>query len=126
MLARREEWMKRGKCRGLDPDLFVPGRGQSPDPALAVCNGEFGDDDKVCPVKRECAAYRAEANCMGVWGGEFFTTRDWLSQERELAELAAELAPVIVLADMRPKIVTKAYPATERYIADVLTFVREA
>ena len=94
--VRPEPWTARSKCHGLDPDLFVPDRGQSPDPAIAVCNGT--DDGKPCPVRRECAEYRVTYNCMGVWGGEFFSTKDWLSQERELA-------PVILLSDARPRLV---------------------
>lgn len=55
-------WMGRAACRGVDPDLFFVGRGESTDPAKAVC--------ATCPVTVECAAYAAKlGQKKGVWGG---------------------------------------------------------
>lgn len=48
-------------CRGMDPDLFFPERGESAAEAKAVCAG--------CSVRAECLAYGIELNGQGVWGG---------------------------------------------------------
>lgn len=117
MIVQKEPWMRKGKCRDLDPNLFVPDRGQSPDPAMAVCNGTMFETDRPCSVKKECAQYRIDHDCMGVWGGEFFSTKDWLSQQRELA-------PVISLEDARPKLAFRDEEVIA-FVADVLR-VREA
>lgn len=59
---QRPDWFDRAACRGLDPDLFFPERGQPTRPAKRVC--------ERCPVRVECLDY-AQANFekFGVWGG---------------------------------------------------------
>ena len=49
-------------CRGADPDLFFPERGESAEPARQVC--------AQCPVREPCLDY-AIANTIvhGIWGG---------------------------------------------------------
>ncbi len=141
MICEREPWTARAACRGLDPDLFVPGRGQPAEPALAVCNGwnEEIDPDILaaiekagaktflgrqgpCPVRRECAAHRVLTNSMGVWGGRFFSSEDWLSEQKAV-ERQEQVAQVIILKpirDGRPRPIDA--PATEGImaVADVL------
>jgi WhiB family transcriptional regulator, redox-sensing transcriptional regulator len=64
MLSERPEWMDRANCRGLDPALFFPGRGdhQGQREALKVCGG--------CEVRGECLEHALEeSEHQGVWGG---------------------------------------------------------
>lgn len=55
-------WQELGKCRGLDPDLFFPGRGEVTEDAKAVCAG--------CPVREPCLQYALDGGeQFGIWGG---------------------------------------------------------
>lgn len=57
-----EEWMAEGLCRGIDPELFFPDRGESAQPAKDVCSR--------CSVTQECLDYSLRWNIKhGVWGG---------------------------------------------------------
>ena len=102
-----QPWMFRSRCYGVDPNLFIPSRGQSIEPALAVCNGGSFEDRRskevmtfqgACPVKTECRQYQAQKNEMGVWGGEFFPSKDW-----QAVDEATEVAVVVQLQDARPR-----------------------
>lgn len=55
-------WQQRAACRGMDPELFFPGRGESTREAKAAC--------AQCPVRDEClsAAYGGSER-FGIWGG---------------------------------------------------------
>jgi WhiB family redox-sensing transcriptional regulator len=61
--ARREAWawMADAACRGMDPALFFPERGEDTRPALNAC--------AVCPVTAECLAYATAHAWSGIWGG---------------------------------------------------------
>lgn len=60
--ARRPAWMRRGACRGADPDIFFPSRGARSDAARTYCD--------TCPVARECRSYAvADPYTLGWWGG---------------------------------------------------------
>jgi WhiB family redox-sensing transcriptional regulator len=60
--ASRPAWQQRGACRGADPNLFFPERGESVKEAKAVCTG--------CPVREECLEYALENHeVLGIWGG---------------------------------------------------------
>ena len=62
--TRRPEWFDRARCRGLDPDLFHPSRGEDTVArhARAVC--------AVCPVCAECLEYALDnGEHWGIWGG---------------------------------------------------------
>jgi WhiB family transcriptional regulator, redox-sensing transcriptional regulator len=58
-------WMSNAKCRGVDVDIFFPGRGDNVarEEAKAFCQG--------CPVIGECYRYAMAASPLpvGVWGG---------------------------------------------------------
>lgn len=57
------EWQERGLCRQVDPDLFYPERGYSPEDAKAIC--------RRCDVRAECLRYALDRNEQhGVWGGK--------------------------------------------------------
>jgi WhiB family redox-sensing transcriptional regulator len=61
-LVPTSSWAARAACRGLDPELFFPARGQAAGQAKAVC--------AVCPVTAECAEYAAIVHQnKGIWGG---------------------------------------------------------
>lgn len=55
-------WRQAASCRGVDPELFYPGRGVNPEPARALC--------RQCPVRAQClAAALARNEKFGTWGG---------------------------------------------------------
>lgn len=57
-------WMTHAACRGMDPNLFMPARGdwQAVAAAKAVCHG--------CPVIQQCLTHALDTNEKhGVWGG---------------------------------------------------------
>lgn len=55
-------WFAQAACRGLDPDLFFPERGESVRQAKAVCAS--------CPVAAECLATALNnGEKHGIWGG---------------------------------------------------------
>jgi WhiB family redox-sensing transcriptional regulator len=59
------EWIGRAACRGLDPDLFFPKKGESAEPAKATCATCPGD------VVEACFAYSVRFGIHeGVWGGQ--------------------------------------------------------
>ena len=61
-VATRPAWHQHGACRGADPNLFFPERGDSVKEAKAVC--------PRCPVRAECLEYALENHeSMGIWGG---------------------------------------------------------
>lgn len=63
MFGERPLWQQQGACRGLDPNMFFPGQGESTLEAKQVCWG--------CPVRTECLAYAQENHeAFGIWGGE--------------------------------------------------------
>ena len=78
MLSSREPWMVRAACRGLDPDLFFPVRGEDLRAAKAVC--------ATCDVRDECLDYalRTHETC-GVWGGTSERQRRRLRHRQRVA-----------------------------------------
>jgi len=65
---REREWIKDAACRGMDPNIFFPERGDTSTVTLAksVCNG--------CPVTQQCREY-GEMERHGFWGGVSVRTR---------------------------------------------------
>ncbi len=56
------EWMARGKCKEVAPDVFFPSDGMGVIVAQRVCAD--------CPVSNECLEYALENHIdHGVWGG---------------------------------------------------------
>jgi WhiB family redox-sensing transcriptional regulator len=62
-LVRRPAWHHQAACRGADPELFFPERGQSQKAALSYC--------ERCPVRSKCLSSALEPGLLssGVWGG---------------------------------------------------------
>lgn len=72
-----QEWRESAACRGADPELFFPGRGNSLAPAKAVC--------RECPVRPECLEYAlANGERQGVWGGTSERERRRIQRRRPL------------------------------------------
>lgn len=85
------EWLADAACRGLDPELFFPSRGQDTSQALAVC--------RACPVRFECleaALDRGEK--FGIWGGMSERQRRRLRRTRHAAR-QPEPPPKVVNID---------------------------
>jgi WhiB family redox-sensing transcriptional regulator len=60
--AQAGEWLARAACRGMDPELFFPDRGESTEQAKAVC--------AACPVRAECLDHAlTNVERFGIWGG---------------------------------------------------------
>lgn len=58
----RPDWMDRASCRGLDPNIFFPNRGELTAQIKAICHG--------CSVRAECLAYALNGGeHVGIWGG---------------------------------------------------------
>lgn len=76
-------FMDLGSCRGMDPDVFFPDRGESLAPAKAVC--------AECIVRDECLEYALDhGERFGVWGGTSERERRKLRRARR--EAAAKVA----------------------------------
>jgi len=74
----RPAWHQHGACRGADPNLFFPERGESVKEAKAVC--------ARCPVRAECLDYAMENHeVVGIWGGLSARERRQLSRTRREA-----------------------------------------
>ena len=65
---REREWIKDAACRGMDPNIFFPERGDNGTVKLAksICNG--------CSVTKQCREY-GEMERHGFWGGASVRTR---------------------------------------------------
>ncbi|MGA0895463.1 MAG: WhiB family transcriptional regulator [Ilumatobacteraceae bacterium] len=75
-------WVPRANCRGMDPDLFHPERGDNGTNianAKAVCQG--------CEVRSECLEFAiAHREKIGIWGGTTPKERRAIISERGLPE----------------------------------------
>jgi WhiB family transcriptional regulator, redox-sensing transcriptional regulator len=61
-LSDNHAWMARAACRGTNPDLFFPARGESTVEAKSICGG--------CAVRVQCAALAVTNHeRFGIWGG---------------------------------------------------------
>jgi WhiB family transcriptional regulator, redox-sensing transcriptional regulator len=86
-------WRDDAACTDVDPELFYPEVGESPDPALATCAG--------CPVRTICLElaltnYEGE----GIWGGTTPFQRRRIRERRR--KRAAQLAQQATTADGVP------------------------
>lgn len=71
-------FMDLGSCRGVDPDVFFPDRGESLSPAQAIC--------AECIVSDECLEYAlANGERFGVWGGTSERERRRIRRARRIA-----------------------------------------
>jgi len=76
-VAGRGAWEAEANCLGLDPELFFPEAGASPEPAKTVCRG--------CVVREQCLELAlAERLAYGVWGGLTAAERERLARRPRL------------------------------------------
>lgn len=72
-----KDWRQRADCRGADPDIFFPEKGQgrnSSARAKAICRN--------CPVLQRCLKEALNSNeRFGVWGGMSTRERDKYARE---------------------------------------------
>ncbi len=62
MIFHHADWMQFAECRGIDPELFHPLRGEASEHIKAIC--------KDCPVIIQCREMAlADHTLQGVWGG---------------------------------------------------------
>lgn len=74
---RADDWMTAAHCRGVDPELFFPHKGESSAAAKEVCFG--------CPVRQECYDHAlANGEHFGVWGGLTEMERKAIRRSRRL------------------------------------------
>lgn len=74
-------WQSFGLCRGVNPDLFFPERGESTREAKEVCRG--------CPVREECLEYAlAGGEKFGIWGGLSERERRRIRRQRAIVRRA--------------------------------------
>jgi WhiB family transcriptional regulator, redox-sensing transcriptional regulator len=70
-------FMAFGACRGSDPDLFFPDRGESLEPAKRICS--------QCVVRDECLEHAlANGERFGVWGGTSERERRRIRRQRRV------------------------------------------
>jgi WhiB family transcriptional regulator, redox-sensing transcriptional regulator len=95
-LLRDRVWLESGSCRGLDPDVFFPERGQDERPAKRVC--------RTCPVRQWCLTYALDAGeKFGVWGGTSERQRRLMRAARRTGSSPAPDAGVqLVLITVQP------------------------
>lgn len=75
-------WQAHGNCRGVDPNLFFPERGESTRDAKAVCAG--------CAVRDECLEHAlSRPEKFGIWGGLSERERRRIRRARRLARQTA-------------------------------------
>jgi WhiB family redox-sensing transcriptional regulator len=67
------DWRARGRCVGVDPNIFFIERGESSESAKTLC--------AECPVRTECLHFALSTNQMhGIWGGKSERQRRVLRQ----------------------------------------------
>ena len=93
-LAKRPAWHARAAYRGLGPEIFYPGLGESVNPAMAIC--------VLCPVHPECLRYGLVHSLqLGIWGGTSGRTRRSIaSKARQALE---DLEPITNPGDLHPR-----------------------
>lgn len=84
-IAEDYHWQALANCRGVDPALLFPERGESTREAKAMCRG--------CVVRAECLEYALEhGEKFGIWGGMSERERRRMRRERNLARQQAGVA----------------------------------
>ena len=77
-LPERVRWMERAACKGLDPEMFFPEKGQAYSVAREAC--------ARCEVAAECLEHAlATGEMFGMWGGAPERERRQLRRQRRQA-----------------------------------------
>ncbi len=86
-------WRARAACRGTDPNLFFPERGESTREAKAVC--------ATCRVRGDCLDYALDTlEHHGIYGGMSERERRSIRRRRRNAERTARVDVNVTGADM--------------------------
>ena len=73
------DWAKEANCKGLDPNLFHPARGESAREAIAVCAG--------CLVVEQCLHYALSNGIkVGIFGGKSERQRRVMRRELSIKD----------------------------------------
>ncbi len=76
-------WRLRANCRGVDPELFFPERGEPTNEAKEVCKG--------CAVRAKCLEFAlTSGERQGIWGGLSEKERRKARRSRAQARRASE------------------------------------
>lgn len=79
------EWMGRGTCSQVDPEMWFPEKGGSTREAKAVC--------AECPVRAACLQYAIDRDERdGVWGGLSYKQRRLLKTSRPCRSCGAPVS----------------------------------
>ena len=82
-------WRDRAACRGVDLEVFFPGRGEPAEPARQIC--------ARCPVRQQCLDYAIGHGIVhGIWGG--LVERDRRALLADLRVLARHASDVTIEA----------------------------
>ncbi len=82
-IPERPAWMLQAACRGHDPAIFFPERGESIREAVAICN--------TCPVSTPCLDYSIDIGAKhGVWAGLAERRRRPLRRQHRLEQQPPE------------------------------------
>ena len=90
-----EDWVSKARCRGMDPNIFMPEPGDSTAEIKEICNGNqsrrFNRDKQryetvgnpPCPVRGQCLQYAMEipGKVVGIFGGTSEKERRALKSE---------------------------------------------
>ncbi len=75
------DW-RQGLCRGCDPNLWYPDKGEDQRPAKRIC--------AVCPIRQACGEYAVAAQeTRGIWGGLAESERKRLRRNLRIKERLA-------------------------------------
>ncbi|MDA8279493.1 MAG: WhiB family transcriptional regulator [Actinomycetota bacterium] len=76
------QWMRRGRCKDMDPAIFFPNDGVGVQVAQRIC--------AECSVRAECLDYALDNRVdHGVWGGASERERRRLLRQRRLTHASA-------------------------------------
>ena len=90
-----EDWVSKARCRGMDPNIFMPEPGDNTAEIKEICNGKmvkrFNRDkqrnelvgEPPCPVRGQCLQYAMEipGKVVGIFGGTSEKERRALKSE---------------------------------------------
>lgn len=136
LVATREDWTKRGACRGMTLDVFFTERGESTKQAKALC--------AECPVVNECLDYALRTGQkFGIWGGT--SEKERKRMRRDMRAVGVPVGPprgmvskydtdeLVTLArwaiehgERVAYVVANRYGITERYATHVVSRARRA
>jgi WhiB family redox-sensing transcriptional regulator len=84
--AMEDDWQEWANCRGVDPELFFPERGESTREAKEVCRG--------CAVRQDCLEYALGVpEKFGRWGGLSELERRRIRRQRAKATRPKQETP---------------------------------